>query len=167
MSKTRLYFAYGSNLLPARLKARTPSARLIGNAILSGHRLYWHKHGIDDTGKCDIVATGQSRHQVLGAVYSIDVGEWHHLDHAEELGTGYQACTATVLLRGEPVEAHSYRALITNPDLKPFDWYKEFVMTGARQHGFPEDYIRQLDCMPALADPDPQRAEFNRRLLTA
>ena len=40
---TRLYFAYGSNLHPPRLRARTPSARALGRADLEGYRLLFHK----------------------------------------------------------------------------------------------------------------------------
>ncbi|MFU8878007.1 MAG: gamma-glutamylcyclotransferase family protein, partial [Wenzhouxiangellaceae bacterium] len=82
---TRLYFAYGSNLLPARLAARTPSARIIGPAVLTGNRLAWHKHGVDDSGKCDIVKTGTLADRVFGAVYEIEVDDWNALDRAEEL----------------------------------------------------------------------------------
>ncbi len=165
MSGTRLYFAYGSNLHPARLQARTPSARIVGAAELPGNRLEWHKHGADDSGKCDIIATDKATDRVHGAVYEIDVADWHHLDVAEELDTGYHACRVEVQLCGSTIQAHSYRALVVNPALRPFDWYQVFVVKGARAHGLPEPYIASLDQIETWPDPSQSRARLNRRLL--
>ncbi len=165
MSKTRLYFAYGSNLYPARLQARTPSARIVGTARMPGNRLEWHKHGIDDSGKCDIVETGRAVDQVQGALYEIDVGDWHHLDIAEELGTGYEIHRIRIQAGDSLVWAYSYRALVTNPQLQPFDWYQQFVIQGALAHGLPGDYIQTLRAVGCWEDSDPERRRINRRLL--
>ena len=40
-----LNFAYGSNMLRARIQARVPSARAIGTALLAAKALRWHKRG--------------------------------------------------------------------------------------------------------------------------
>lgn len=48
-----LYFAYGSNMSSARLRARVPSCRPIGIAFLPGHELRFHKRSKDGSGKCD------------------------------------------------------------------------------------------------------------------
>jgi len=164
MAGSRLYFAYGSNLLPARLRARTPSVRIVGAASLPGFRLAWHKHGIDDSGKCDIVPTDCGEQVVHGALYQIDQCDWPALDHAEELGTGYAACRVRVRLRRDWVEAHSYRALIINPELKPFHWYKRFVVAGARAHELPPAWIRTLEATADWIDPDPGRIRRNLAL---
>lgn len=167
MKATRIYFAYGSNLWPARLRARTPSACILGPAVLPRNRLAWHKHGADDSGKCDIVFTGNERHEVHGALYEIDIADWHHLDVAEELGTGYGAETVHVSANGRRVEAHTYRALVTDPQLKPFDWYKSLVIHGARAHGLPAGYVARLEQASHWPDPDAGRVRLNRRLLDA
>ena len=52
---TMLYFAYGSNMLTERLKARVSSATPIGKANLSDHGLRFHKKSKDGSGKCDII----------------------------------------------------------------------------------------------------------------
>jgi gamma-glutamylcyclotransferase len=52
---TMLYFAYGSNMLTERLKARVPSTRPISPAILSDYDLRFHKRSTDKSGKCDII----------------------------------------------------------------------------------------------------------------
>ncbi|MGB0514434.1 MAG: gamma-glutamylcyclotransferase family protein [Wenzhouxiangellaceae bacterium] len=163
----RLYFAYGSNLLPARLRERTPSARIVGAAVLPGYRLAWHKHGIDDSGKCDIVATDSGADQVHGALYAIESGDWPALDFAEELGTGYAACSLRVRIDGRWRIANSYRALRITPELRPFDWYKAFVVQGARAHALPGEYIRALSAVPVWPDPDQERHSRNLRILGA
>ena len=42
-----LYAAYGSNLHPARLSRRAPSAEFVGTALLPGWELRLHKRGQD------------------------------------------------------------------------------------------------------------------------
>lgn len=45
------YFAYGSNMLTERLRARCPSAHPIGTGIAMGFRLNFSKRGEDGSGK--------------------------------------------------------------------------------------------------------------------
>lgn len=52
---TFLNFAYGSNMLTARLRERVSSARPVGTACLPGFSLRWHKVSVDRSGKCDVV----------------------------------------------------------------------------------------------------------------
>lgn len=159
----RLYFAYGSNLLPSRLVARTPSARSVGAAKLPGYALRWHKIGGDGSGKCDIVPVEGCC--VHGAIYRIHLDDWHHLDTAEELGRGYASCRLEVQTPDGPVTAFSYRALITDPSLKPFDWYRDLVVAGAAAHGLPAHWRRLLAKVDADPDPDGDRAALHRMLL--
>lgn len=63
-----LYFAYGSNMLFRRLKARTPSARLVGVGHVLGYRLVFDKVSKDGSGKCDIERTGVNADMVYGAL---------------------------------------------------------------------------------------------------
>lgn len=62
-------FAYGSNMLVARLTERVPSARPIGIGQLKGHVLRWHKRSKDGSGKCDIEIT-ESDADSVWACYS-------------------------------------------------------------------------------------------------
>ena len=159
-----LYFAYGSNLLSARLKARTPSARLAGRAILPRFKLRWHKIGADDTGKCDVVFTDRPGDSVHGVAWLIHRAELKHLDRVEELGTGYYACKVPIQLGRKRRLARTYRAIPTDSGIKPLDWYKRFVVLGAREHGLPEAYVASLSRTPAIRDPDQQRRMRNLRV---
>ncbi len=159
-----LYFAYGSNLLSARLKARTPSARVAGRAVLSRFELRWHKIGVDDTGKCDVVFTDCPGDFVHGVAWLIRRAELRHLDRVEELGSGYYACNVPIQLGGRRRLARTYRAIPTDPDLKPLDWYKRFVVLGAREHDLPEQYVARLARTAAVADTDSSRRMRNLRI---
>lgn len=159
-----LYFAYGSNLLSARLKARTPTARAAGRAVLPRFALRWHKIGADATGKCDVVFTNRPGDFVHGVAYLIRRADLKHLDRVEELGTGYYACKVPIQLGGRRRLARTYRAIPTDPGLKPLDWYKRFVVKGAREHGLPDEYIARLARTTAMTDSDRSRRMRNLRI---
>jgi hypothetical protein len=90
MSEDRFVtFAYGSNMLTARIRARCPSAQFAGVAELSGFELCWHKKSTDRSGKCDVVPTSQPGASVFGVLYEIAAGEKADLDEAEGFGSGY------------------------------------------------------------------------------
>ncbi|MFM1891719.1 MAG: hypothetical protein RLZ44_796, partial [Pseudomonadota bacterium] len=84
-----LYLAYGSNLLPARLQARVPSARVRGTACLPSWQLRFHKRGRDGSAKCDLVRTGDPSHRVHAAIYVLAARDLPALDQAEDLGRSY------------------------------------------------------------------------------
>jgi cation transport regulator ChaC len=167
MSSTFLYFAYGSNLLAARLKERTPSARACGVGVLPWYELRWHKEGNDGSGKCDIVHAPTSTGHVQGVVYEIDKHEKPALDAAESLGVGYSEKQLEVQLSGRSVHAWAYMALRTRADVVPFTWYKALVVAGARQSGLDAAYIQALEAVVGKADVDLSREARHRRLLGA
>jgi len=160
-----LYFAYGSNLSTARLIYRVPSATLVMTGRLDQHRLRFHKVGRDGSAKCDACFTGLSEDYVLGALYRIDPAHKKYLDQAEGLGNGYEIKQVTVRpLSGDQVQAFTYYATKTAPDIKPFHWYREHVLCGAREHCFPEEYIRRIENVVTVADRNLQRQELEMRI---
>lgn len=139
------------------MRARTPSAEPLGHAWLDDHVLRFHKHGVDGSGKCDIVPAAGER--VHGVLYRLEAGERPLLDRAEGLGVGYRHARVQVLLAdGSEREALCYRALQIADDLPPYDWYLQHVLGGAREHGLPADYIAGLAAVPCIPDPDRARA---------
>lgn len=169
MGKILYYFAYGSNMAQARLKARVPSARLHDVGKLEGYRLAFHKVGMDGSAKCDACRTGDPAHTVYGVVFTIDAAEKHFLDKAEGLGNGYEEVRIPVgkVNGGNFIEAFTYTATHIDPLRKPFDWYREFVLHGARENGLPATYIAQIEAIAAIADDDESRAAANREILTS
>jgi len=158
------YFAYGSNLLHQRLRARTPSATVVTTARIEGYLLRFHKIGTDGSGKCDAFQTGHSGHVVHGVIYTISDEDRRVLDRIEGVGSGYAIENVQALTNDDTVAAFTYvvQPAFIDPAMRPFHWYKRFVVMGARQNGLPEDYIAAIEEVPADPDPDRARAEKNR-----
>lgn len=152
------YLAYGSNLHPLRLALRVPSARLLGTTRLDGYRLTFQKRSTDGSSKCTLEVTSDLRDMVYGAVYDIPSGEAHLLDEAEGLGNGYRKTHLRVNLGDKPCTAFLYlasRSHISND--RPYHWYKNLVLAGARRHRFPADYILQIADVSSKPDPAQNR----------
>lgn len=158
------YFAYGSNLLTARLTARIPGARRIGTGWAAGRRLLWHKRSHDGSGKCDC-APGAPEDRVWGALYHLSAAERDALDRIEGFGQGYDRAELLVATDGGPVAAWLYVATGTDPALRPYLWYRALVLAGAREQRLPEAYRAALAAVAAIPDPDPARHTTNMALI--
>lgn len=155
------YFSYGSNMSSLRLGARIPSARKVGVGTLQGHMLMFHKISDKDaSAKCDACETGDAEHVVYGVVYQLPEAEKPVLDRYEGLGIGYEVKEVDVSMQGGGViTAFTYYATRIDPELKPFHWYKEHVLRGAREHALPGMYIRHIESVVSVDDKDRQRHE--------
>lgn len=151
------YAAYGSNLHPVRLTERIPSAQLLGAGFLPNWSLCFHKRSRDDSGKCSIFAGDDGVHF---AVFEMSAADKLALDMIEGLGAGYSEISLSIPGFGDCV---SYIAEESHVDdsLKPYVWYKELVLEGARFHVFPDHYIRPIESIRAIRDPDPKRRARN------
>lgn len=154
-----LHFAYGSNLLVPRIRLpeRSPNARPVTIAWLDDWRLSFEKRSTDGSGKAT-VRRAPTGHRVHGMLYELPHSEGLCLDRAE--GPGYtrhtvQVTTATGLLS---VWLYLAKEHAIDPSAVPFTWYRDLVVAGARQHGFPKTYIQRLLDIKAKDDTDPQRA---------
>jgi len=161
------YFAYGSNLHPPRLRARTPSCQVLSVAMLPGYALHFHKRGRDGSGKCNILYTGKAADCVYGVVYQLLAAHKSRLDRAEGLGQGYRLRRLRVLAATREYHAFCYQAepAYIDDTLQPFAWYQDLVLTGARYHRLPFAYRGRLARITAIPDPDPARHAQHRRLL--
>jgi gamma-glutamylcyclotransferase (GGCT)/AIG2-like uncharacterized protein YtfP len=155
-SDTFLYFAYGSNMSAARLRAadRTPSAQLIGAAHVSGYRLVFDKVGRDGSAKADCERTDAPTDLVHGALFRIDHRDRPALDRAEGLGNGYDASGISVHTDSGAVSALTYLATRKDATLKPLTWYMHHVLQGARQCGLPDAYVAAIEGVAAVRDLD-------------
>lgn len=139
-----MYFAYGSNMLTARLRERCASAQPLGTATLPGYVLKWHKRSKDGSGKCDIIKSGVGEAAVHGVLYEIPFHEKVMLDRAEGLGYGYEQIEIEVSQGERSISAVAYVATSVDSTLRPFDWYHAHVVDGALEHGLPAEYIAGL-----------------------
>lgn len=167
-TRPRVYFAYGSNMHPLRLGLRTPSARLLGRASLSGFQLRFHTRSDGDgSAKGDAWYTGNKEDTLYGAAYQIDPDELDALDRIEGVGMGHRLLVADVDLAGERQEVFLYVAEHSHIDdrLQPYAWYRDIIWLGAAWHGIPDDYVAAIQAVPAQEDPDAERRELNEALL--
>lgn len=141
-----LYFAYGSNMLSNRLRApsRTPSAVFLDTGFVEGRKLTFGKLSSDGSGKCDMEFTGNPSDKVYGVLYEIIQSEKTALDKAEGLGKGYEEQAIHVITPSGPSRAIAYVATSKKSNLKPFHWYKAFLVAGAVEHLLPEEYIQSI-----------------------
>lgn len=85
---TFLYFAYGSNMLPARLLGRCPSAKVVRTGVARAWSLAFSKASKDGSGKATLVIAPNSA--VPGVIFEIDLAEREQLDRHEGAGSGYR-----------------------------------------------------------------------------
>jgi cation transport regulator ChaC len=138
------YFAYGSNMSSARLRKRVPNCVVVCVATLEKHALRFHKRSRDGSGKCNAFYTGLETDRVIGVLFEIPENEKSLLDSHEGLGNGYdEKAVALISTNGMSLRAVTYVASTEAIDdkLQPFDWYRAFVIEGAKEHGLPQDYI--------------------------
>jgi len=153
------YFAYGSNLHPIRLTERTPSARLLGVTTLTHHRLVFHKRSHDGSGKCDLLKTGAVSDVVHGALYALDPAHKYALDRYEGKGLGYVEGRIRVQQGGREYSCFTYLAHPSHivEGIRPYHWYKQLVVLGARYLAFPGSYVSAIEAVASMEDPDESR----------
>ncbi len=146
-----LYFAYGSNLKLERLTGRVGEVGLAGIAALPDHRLSFAKRGTDGSGKaCCEAAAGE---RVWGALYELSDAQLAALDSFE---WGYSHAMVSVeRAEGGAVAALTYHAERFTDEPVPFDWYKQLLVEGAREHGMPSEWQARLGA--AASKPDPSK----------
>ncbi len=155
------YFAYGSNMSLARLRARAPSAVRLGCVTLERHDLRFHKAGRDGSAKCDAFYTGELTDRIYGALFHIAHHEKPLLDAVEGLGQGYDEKWVEVQTDdGVAVTAVTYIATHIEAGLKPYTWYLEHVLVGAGELSLPRQYIeRKIRSVEAVTDGLRERHE--------
>jgi hypothetical protein len=152
------YFAFGSNMLTERLRARCPSAHPIGTGYAEGYRVRFSKRSGDGSGKATLVRA--AGHNAFGVLFTIAAPDVVALDKSE--GEGYlrdDLFEITHFPVGHRLTAATYHARSTaiSEGLQPYDWYLNLILAGARQHELPGEYVEMLSTFQAQSDPDPQR----------
>lgn len=125
------------------------------SAWLTGHSLCFHKKGADGSAKCDIRYTGDNVDIVHGVLFEISAKDKSILDGYEGLGHGYdEKRVETIRPDGEVIIAATYYATRIDTSLKPYHWYKEHVLRGAREHSLPENHIAAIEAVDSITDPN-------------
>jgi hypothetical protein len=150
-----------------RLLERVPSAQWVGRTELRYHRLAFQKKGRDGSSKCNLVCTGEESDGVYGAIYQMDSAHKKALDSFEGNGNGYHNSQLTVELHGKEYSCFTYfaqQSYIEN-NLKPYHWYKNLVVLGAKHLQFPDGYVRSIELIESVEDPDETRRKHHEQLI--
>jgi hypothetical protein len=160
-----LYFAYGSNLNPEQMRARAPEHVVIGMAALREHHLVFPLYSNNWGGG---VSSIQLHHgeTVWGMLYEVSDSDLASLDEAEgfrgpndEHNIFDRVHVTVELVRPDDgsfprrVRADLYQARPSNPS-PPSRRYLDAILTGARHHRLPEEYIAKLSGVPVLAESE-------------
>ena len=158
-----LYLAYGSNLHPERLTARVGRPLAARTVRVDGWAIHFHKRSRDGSAKCDIVPHPEQH--IYGVVYALTLAAKRRLDHIEGVGFGYSVTQIHVPELGN---LSTYRAQdhAIDGDLRPYSWYHQLVLSGARHHGFPTHYLDGLRDVKTVEDPDPVRHDQQLRIIS-
>ncbi len=165
LSQTVFYFAFGSNLNHYRLHQRVGDYQHVGIGYLADHQLVFNKCGGDGSGKCTVIEN--TGHKVWGAICQLDFEQKDKLDYFEGVGHGYDAVFKKILIGNKTIQALLYQAQLDAMDngLAPFHWYKDFVLTGAKYHRLPGEYIQTIESISSIPDQDKTRAQLNFDIL--
>ena len=144
------YFAYGSNLSIEQMIERTglilPGERRARIARLPGFRLAFNMRGDDGQVYANITHPGKG---VLGVIYRCGPEALEKLDAYE---IGYERRLVRVVTEDEEtLDAVAYVVkpeFVTN-EQKPSGEYLSRIVTGARQHGLPATYVREIEAIAA------------------
>jgi gamma-glutamylcyclotransferase len=151
-------FAYGSNMCSGRFRDYKVLPEGAGcAALLREYHLRFNKLSRkDQSGKANIEIHPGG--QVWGVLYSIPDADLKTLDSGE--GRGYYRSRLPICCNdGRTIGAWVYLACepSTDPSIRPYSWYKRFLVEGAREHALPPEYIAELDRIDATQDPEVQR----------
>ena len=150
---------------PIRLKRRTPSAKFYKVISLKGYKLKFHKIGRDGSGKCNISFTNNINDIVYGIVYEIEDHDIKYLDEAEGLGHGYIKKFLYLDDIKEEIFFYIAQNEFIDDSLRPYSWYKAFVLEGAKYFGLPNDYIKAIEAIEAIEDFDTNRLKEAKDIL--
>ena len=163
---TLMYFAYGSNMSVLRLQDRVPSAQPIGVGWLRDYRLMFRKRSKKDgSGKCDIVKASAS--VVYGVLFEIASSDEPELDRHEGLNYGYLKKPCSVQVddtRCMPAFLYFAAASHVDEKLKPYTWYSDHALIGAREAALPQMYMDEISATESIRDKDREREKRERIL---
>lgn len=168
----RLYFAYGIDISEAQIREKCEKPVCVDIAKIEGYALSFYGHTAVWDGGCEDFIPAPS-HTLWGVVYWLNFSDADRLDTLTDVrldGTGsYFHYPLTV---SSCDGKKSYDVLLYKKDRdfqpeSPSTEYRDVILQGALERGFPAAYVRSLQQMishPA-SYPVPRQTAFRRSLL--
>lgn len=152
-----LYFAYGSNMMTARLRQRCPTAKAVGLGIAHGCCLNFSKIGLGGSGKATLRRSPAQ--QVYGVLFELSAADLPALDAAEARYDRIGDFPVHIPSAEDSIAVTTYVAQpeACDPALTPFDWYHALIVAGAREHALPHGYIAYLQQVTTRMDIEKSR----------
>jgi len=148
------YFAYGSNLCAATFCTRRGMRPLaVERARLPGWKLVFDLPvGPGERGVANLSADEAA--VTWGVCYLLDVESCALLDRTEGVHVGYYERLAVEVVADQDrrLAAFAYRGSRTAPDRRPSARYIDLLITGAREHTLPAEWIAHLERFPLAVD---------------
>lgn len=111
-------------------------------------KVLFNKLSANGSGNANLVASPGD--VIWGVLYERNDSDVEQLDRIEQ---GYQRIKIQVWKPDEEtLEAVTYQSTQLTDDPVAYDWYKDVLITGAREHHLPQDYITYLEQLPAKPD---------------
>ena len=156
------YFAYGSNMMTARLRKRCIFPYKVERAYVDDRIIEFSKKSKDCSGKATL--RQQAGHRTPGVLFRIPITDCKMLDRYEGAGEGkgYFRCDefpVHLTRNDEIVHARTYLASYPEPGIKPYDWYLALVIAGVLEHDLGARYHSMLQRVPYLTDTKCDRKE--------
>jgi gamma-glutamylcyclotransferase len=158
-------FAFGSNMCSGRFRdyGVHPQGDACAALLCEYHLLFNKVSQRDRSGKANVEPHRDG--QLWGVLYTVSTEDLAILDAGE--GGGYRRNRLPVrTVDGGAINAWVYVATqpSDDPALRPYEWYKRFLVEGAREHSLPPAYIEELEHIEATADTDRERDREKRAL---
>ncbi|MCB1692113.1 MAG: gamma-glutamylcyclotransferase [Pseudomonadales bacterium] len=147
------YFAYGSNMNPARVIARRMQFDEHFGGELDGYTLRFNKRSVAYPGAASANIVEAAGSVVEGVLYRLSAPEQiETMDPYEGYPVRYSRVLRAVRTSSGDVDAWVY---IANPEfieegLKPLEWYLAHLLAG-KPH-LSEGYFRRLEATPCIPD---------------
>lgn len=150
---TRWYFAYGSNMNPARVTARGLGYDTVRRGVLPGVRLTFDKQSSDHPhgGHANLSADPDGR--VEGVLYGLrNANDIVLMDRFERTPINYRREIVEVFADGDRIAAWTYfaNAAVIRPNLRPERAYLEHLLAGRAY--LSELYYASLCATPCVDD---------------
>lgn len=159
--KSFYIFSYGSNMLYSRISNRCPSVEVVDKVCIPGFKLDFNKLSRDDSGKANITKTDNKDDFIWGVIHRISWNDKPELDKAEGLGHGYDLVSMNKLSITTNFNHHIKSYISTDKKYhtrkKPYAWYMQLVIEGAKENGLPDEYINQLKNIGSKPDKNERR----------
>ena len=142
ISGTALYFAYGSNMSSKQMKERISSSIYVGVGFIDNHSLKFNRKG--SYRSSGVASVEPSSGKVWGVVWKMSLSDLSKLTKIED-PTAYNREQMVVALEsGENLTCNIYVAIKQVDFIAPEQGYVDLIVTGAKEHNLPTEYIAFL-----------------------